>query len=59
MADVAPTLLVILLALPIVAAGVVAALGPHNASTVRTVSLATVLVCLAITILVVIPAAAE
>src|SRR5436309_2587928 len=59
MADLAPTLLVLLLALPIVAAGVVAALGPHNAPTVRAVSLATVLACLAITILVVIPAAAE
>jgi NADH-quinone oxidoreductase subunit M len=59
MAELAPTLLLALLALPIVAAAVVAALGPHNASTVRTVSLATVLACLAITILVVIPAAAE
>jgi NADH-quinone oxidoreductase subunit M len=59
MAELAPTLLVLLLALPIVAAAVVAALGPNNASTVRTVSLATVLTCLAITILVVIPAAGE
>src|SRR5688572_29672945 len=59
MAQLAPTLLVTLLALPIVAAAVVAALGPHKASTVRTIALATVLACLAITILVVIPAAAE
>src|SRR5262245_25750707 len=58
-ADLARALLVILLALPILAAAVVAALGPNRASTVRTITLATVLACLAITIIVVIPAAAE
>lgn len=59
MAELAPTLLVILLALPIVGAAVVAALGPHKASAVRATALATVLACLAITILVVIPAASQ
>ena len=59
MAEIAPNLLMILLALPIVGAAIVAALGPHNPSQVRTVSLVTVLACLAITILVVVPAAAE
>src|SRR5262245_35080090 len=59
MKELAPTLLVLLLALPVVAAAVVAALGPHKASAVRTTALATVLACLAITILVVIPAASE
>jgi NADH-quinone oxidoreductase subunit M len=59
MTEYAPTLLVLLLALPVIGAAVVAALGPHRGDAVRTVSLATVLAALVVTALVVLPAAAE
>jgi NADH-quinone oxidoreductase subunit M len=51
-----PTLLVLLLAIPVLAAAVVAALGPANRSTVRTVSLAAVIANLLLTVAILIPA---
>ena len=56
MASVVPTLLILLLAVPVAAAAVVAVLGPERRPAVRVVSLCAVLFNLAMTILILIPA---
>jgi NADH-quinone oxidoreductase subunit M len=56
MESVVPTLLILLLAVPLVAAAIVAVLGPDNRPAVRAVSLVAVVLNLLITILILIPA---